>query len=188
MLNVRSLFFFLENIINKIWIWHKGLQRYNIMIAKVKLSICFKKNLSIISQHLEHNRLSSRTAVIHPVTGQLLLQQHLLRGSQQLVAQACSVDITHRPPPPPTPPPQLRRAPSVTVGLLLSSQPAHFDLFLRCLEVRNQRVPLSLNSIYCKRLHVSAASAPRCSRLVIYYRVAADALASSSSPFLHPRY
>lgn len=109
-------------------------------------------------------------------------------GSQQLVAQACTVDIPHRPSPPPPTPPQLWRAPSVTVRLLLSSQPAHFDSFLRCLEVRKRRVPPSLHFVYCKRLHVSAASAPGCSRLVIYHRAAADALASSSSPFLHLRY
>lgn len=48
-----------------------------------------------MTPRLEHSRLSSRKAAIHPATGQLLLQQHLLRGSQQLVAQACTVDIAH---------------------------------------------------------------------------------------------
>lgn len=135
-------FLFLENIIHKIWIRHKGSQIFNVIIAEIKLSICFKSSLHYLPTFVlpcSSDPPCIRTAPppAEPPAG--------------VPAARCpGLHTAHRPPPPPTPPPppQRWRAPSVTVGLLLSSQPAHFDLFLRCLEVRNRRVLLSLNYLF----------------------------------------
>lgn len=99
----------------------KGSQIYHIKIAQVKLSVCFKKkSLHYLptfrpqSLVLPHSSDPPRNRTAPPPAA----------PPAGVPAARCpglhSRHRTHRPPPPP--PPQLWRAPSVTVGLLLSSQ------------------------------------------------------------------